>query len=199
MNTFSAESLAAALAIIGIVIIVSALLSGLIERSGLPQVAVFLALGAALGHFGLRVLNIGLDSAALRVVATLSLALVLFTDAVSLNITDVRRRGGLALRLLGPGTLLTAALIALAGWLVLGLPAPGAAILGAALASSDPVLLRGLLRRRDIPADARHALHLESGLNDVARVRGNVTAAILPNSGLSCSSSDRAREYSSGC
>jgi sodium/hydrogen antiporter len=167
MNTFSAESLAAALAIIGIVIIVSALLSGLIERSGLPQVAVFLALGVALGPFGLRVLNVGLDSAALRVVATLSLALVLFTDAVSLNIAEVKRRGALALRLLGPGTLLTAALIALAGWLILGLPAPGAAILGAALASSDPVLLRGLLRRRDIPADARHALHLESGLNDV--------------------------------
>jgi sodium/hydrogen antiporter len=167
MNTFSAESLAAALAIIGIVIIVSALLSGLIERSGLPQVAVFLALGVALGPFGLRVLNVGLDSAALRVVATLSLALVLFTDAVSLNIAEVKRRGALALRLLGPGTLLTAALLALAGWLVLGLPAPGAAILGAALASSDPVLLRGLLRRRDIPADARHALHLESGLNDV--------------------------------
>jgi NhaP-type Na+/H+ or K+/H+ antiporter len=168
MNTFSAESLAAALAIIGIVIIVSALLSGLIERSGLPQVAVFLALGAALGPFGLRVLNIELDSAALRVVATLSLALVLFTDAVSLNIAEVKRRGALALRLLGPGTLLTAALIALAGWLILRLPPPGAAILGAALASSDPVLLRGLLRRRDIPADARHALQLESGLNDVA-------------------------------
>jgi len=67
MNTFSAESLAAALAIIGIVIIVSALLSGLIERSGLPQVAVFLALGAALGPFGLRVLDISLRSAALRV------------------------------------------------------------------------------------------------------------------------------------
>ena len=167
MNSFSAESFAAALAIIGIVIIISALLSGLIERSGLPQVAVFLALGAALGHFGLRVLDIGLDSAALRVVATLSLALVLFTDAVSLNIAEVKRRGGLALRLLGPGTLLTAALIALAGWLLLGIPASGAAILGAALASSDPVLLRGLLRRRDIPAEARHALHLESGLNDV--------------------------------
>lgn len=183
MNAFSAESLAAALAIIGIVIIVSALLSGLIERSGLPQVAVFLALGAALGPFGLRVLNIGLDSAALRVVATLSLALVLFTDAVSLNIAEVKRRGALALRLLGPGTLLTAALIALAGMLVLGLPAPGAAILGAALASSDPVLLRGLLRRRDIPADARHALHLESGLNDVVLLPVVIIAMAFLNHG----------------
>jgi sodium/hydrogen antiporter len=98
MSIFSTESFVAALAIIGIVIIVSALLSGLIERSGLPQVAVFLALGAALGHYGLRVLNIDLNSAALRVVATLSLALVLFTDAVSLNIAEVKRRGGLALR-----------------------------------------------------------------------------------------------------
>lgn len=167
MNSISAESLAAALAIIGVVIIISALLSGLIDRSGLPQVAVFLALGVAIGPFGLQMLNISLDSPTLRVVATLSLALVLFTDAVTLNITEVRQRAALTFRLLGPGTLLTAALIALAGWWVLDLPAAGAAILGAALASNDPVLLRGLLRRRDIPADARHALQLESGLNDV--------------------------------
>ena len=167
MSSFSAESLAAALAIIGVVIIISALLSGLIERSGLPQVAVFLGLGAALGPFGLRLLNISLDSATLRAVATLSLALVLFTDAVSLNIAEVRRQSALAFRLLGPGTLLTAAIIAVAGWWVLSLPVAAAAILGAALASNDPVLLRGLLRRRDIPDDARHALQLESGLNDV--------------------------------
>jgi NhaP-type Na+/H+ or K+/H+ antiporter len=166
LNTFSPDLFAAALAIIGIVIIISALLSGLIDRSGLPQVAVFLALGAALGPYGLSVLNISLDSAALHAVSILSLSLVLFTDAVSLDIAQVRRRSGLAFRLLGPGTLLTAALIALAGWGVLGLPVPAAAILGAALASTDPVLLRGLLRRRDIPEDARQPLQLESGLND---------------------------------
>ena len=62
MDTFSAESFVAALAIIGTVVIVSALLSGLIERSGLPQVAVFLALGAALGPAGLGLLNLSLDS-----------------------------------------------------------------------------------------------------------------------------------------
>ncbi len=167
MGAFNAEFFAIGLAIIGIVIIISALLSGLVERSGLPQVAVFLALGAALGPFGLGVLRISLDSPALHIVATLSLALVLFTDAVSLNITDVKRRTALVLRVLGPGTLLTAALIALAGWWLLGVSIPAAAMLGAALASTDPVLLRGLLRRRDVPDDARHALQLESGLNDL--------------------------------
>ncbi len=167
MNGFSSESFTAALAIIGIVIVVSALLSGLIERSGLPQVAVFLGLGAALGTFGLGVLNISLDSPTLRVVATLSLALVLFTDAVSLNISEIKRNAALAVRVLGPGTLLSAVVIAIAGWWLLGLAVAAAAILGAALASSDPVLLRGVLRRRDIPANARHALQLESGLNDI--------------------------------
>ena len=44
----STEFLIAGLALIGIVIVVSALLSGLIDRSGLQQVAVFLAIGAAL-------------------------------------------------------------------------------------------------------------------------------------------------------
>jgi NhaP-type Na+/H+ or K+/H+ antiporter len=163
----NAESFMTALAIIGVVIIVSALLSGLIDRSGLPQVAVFLALGAALGPYGLGLLYVGPDSATLRVVATLSLALVLFTDAVTLNIKEVRQRASLAFRLVGPGTLLTAALIAVAGCWLLGLSIAEAAILGAALASCDPVLLRGLLRRRDIPMDARQGLHLESGLNDV--------------------------------
>ncbi len=45
----SPELFAETLALVGAVIIIAALLSGLIERSGLPQVAVFLALGALLG------------------------------------------------------------------------------------------------------------------------------------------------------
>ncbi len=165
-GALNTEAFATALALIGVVILVSALLSGFIERSGLPQVAVFLALGAALGPAGLGALDIGLDSPALRVVATLSLALVLFTDAVTLNIAEVKRHSALALRVLGPGSLLSAALVGLAGWWLLGLSPAAAAILGAALASTDPVLLRGLLRRPDLPRSARQALHLESGLND---------------------------------
>ena len=168
MGGFGADSLIAGLAIIGIVIVVSALLSGLIDRSGLPQVAVFLGIGAALGPAGLGVFNLTLDSPILRVVATLSLTLVLFTDAVALNTSEVRRNAGLAFRMLGPGTILCAALTAFAGWWLLRIPPAGAAILGAALASTDPVLLRGLLRRRDIPGTARQALQIESGLNDAA-------------------------------
>src|SRR5215208_41306 len=161
------DPLVTGLAIIGIVIVVSALLSGLIDKTGLPQVAVFICIGAALGPAGLSVFNMTLESPALRVVATLSLTLVLFTDAVTLSISEVKRHSGLAFRMLGPGTILCAAVTALAAWWLLKVPPAAAAILGAALASTDPVLLRGLLRRRDIPDTARQALQLESGLNDV--------------------------------
>ena len=167
MGTLSAEALTAMLALVGIVIIVSALLSGLVERSRFPQVAVFLALGAALGPEGLGVLQLTLDSPVVRVVATLSLTLVLFTDAVTLNIAEARQHSKLAFLVLGPGTLLSAALIALVAWRVLGLSPAAATILGAALASTDPVLLRSLLNSPDIPSATRQALRLESGLNDV--------------------------------
>lgn len=167
MSQFNSEALVTILALVGIVIMIAALLSGVIERSGFPQVAVFLLMGAALGPAGLGILNLTLASPILHIVATLSLVLVLFTDAISLNLAEVRRSRTLAMLLLGPGTLLSAALIAVLSWWLLGLSPAAAALLGAALASTDPVLLRGLLRREGIPSAARQALRIESGFNDI--------------------------------
>jgi NhaP-type Na+/H+ or K+/H+ antiporter len=161
------ESFTATVALIGLVILVSSLLSGVVERTGIPQVAIFLLLGAVLGPFGLGVFDLGLDSPALRAIATLGLVLVLFSDAISIDLSAVRRNARLAILVLGPGSLIPAVLIAVASRYLLGLPWAAAAIVGASLASTDPVLLRGLLRRQDVPAQARLALRLESGMNDV--------------------------------
>jgi NhaP-type Na+/H+ or K+/H+ antiporter len=164
--TVGGDPFLATLALIGAVIVISALLSGLIERSGLPQVGVLLALGAVLGPYGLGLIDPRLDSPALHAVSTLSLALVLFTDALSLDVAQIRHHLRLTQLVVGPGTVLAAVLVTLAARFLLGLGWPAAAILGAALASTDPVLLRGLLRRPDLPDTARLALRLESGLND---------------------------------
>ena len=161
------DSFLAMIALVGAVIVISALLSGWVDRTGVPQVAVFLAMGALIGPFGLGLLDATADSPILRVVATLSLVLVLFTDAVSLDMKEVREHRLLASLVLGPGTILTTVLIAIAGWYLLDLSLPMAAILGAAIASTDPVLLRGLLRRPALHNSGRQALRLESGLNDV--------------------------------
>ena len=167
MSTFTTESFTAALALVGIVIIVSSLLSGAVERSGVPQVAIFLLLGVVVGPAGLGLVELSLASPSLRVIATLGLVLVLFSDAIAMDIAEVRRHRRLALLVLGPGTLIPAALIALAAWWLLGLAPAAAAVLGAALASTDPVLLRSLLRSQALPATTRLALRLESGMNDV--------------------------------
>jgi sodium/hydrogen antiporter len=167
LHTLSAESFASTLALVGVVVMVAALLSGVVDRWRVPQVAVFLLLGLVLGSKGLGLITFRLESPILQTIATIALVLVLFTDAVSVDVAAMRQYRRLASLVLGPGTVLTAALIALAAWGLLGLgPAP-AVILGAALASTDPVMMRGLLRGADVPAAARQALGLESGLNDI--------------------------------
>lgn len=160
------EHFVATVALIGIVIVVASLLSGIIERIGIPLVGAFLVLGAALGPAGFGLIDVRLAAPELRVLATLGLVLVLFSDAVTINLRSVREQRRLVAVVLGPGTLLPAAIIAMAAHWLLGFPAAAAAILGAALASTDPVLLRAVLRAPSLPPTARVALRLESGTND---------------------------------
>lgn len=166
MTTFNPELFLSTLALVGAVIVVSTLVSGLVEKTGVPQIFVFLGLGAAIGPAGLNLINVDLHSPILRVVATLSLVLVLFTDAVSLNLSEVRKHRFLSFLVLGPGTIFSALLIAVFSWWLLGLPPAAALILGAALASTDPVMLRALLRKPGLHTGVRQALRLEGGMND---------------------------------
>lgn len=178
MNQFVAT-----IALIGIVIVVASLLSGIIERVGIPLVAGFLLLGAALGPSGFRIIDVQLHSPELQVLATLGLALVLFSDAVGVDVLEVRERKRLALAVLGPGTLLPAVVIGASAFWLLKLPVAAAAILGAAIASTDPVLLRSVLRSPALSSTARVALRLESGMNDVALLPIVVLATIAMQRG----------------
>jgi NhaP-type Na+/H+ or K+/H+ antiporter len=173
------EDFTITVALVGIVILVASLLSGAIERTGLPIVAAFLALGAILGPHGLGILDIGFESPALHVIAMLALALVLFSDAVTIDVTQVRTRKPLLWRLLGPGTLFPAAILALAARFMLGMSWPLSAILGAALASTDPVMLRSILRFPRFPVDPRIALRIETGMNDVVLLPIVVVSVLL--------------------
>ncbi|MEO8579964.1 MAG: cation:proton antiporter [Gemmatimonadales bacterium] len=177
------ESFVTTVALIGMVIVVASLLSGVIERSGFPLVAIFLVLGAALGPWGLGIADIGFHSPALHALAMLGLALLLFSDAVTLDTSQLRARGAMLWRLLGPGTFIPATITALTAWLLLGLSGPAAAILGAALASTDPVLLRTVLRSKALPESPRIALRLETGMNDVVLLPIVILSMLLLPSG----------------
>lgn len=156
----------AMIALTGVVVAISALFSGALERRGVSLVIVFLALGLVVGPYALNLANFEFSSPLLRVAAMVSLTMVLFSDAVSVRPRELRAHARLAAIILGPGTLATAAIVGFAAYWLLNVDATGSAILGAALASTDPVLLRSVLRDPKVSPDVRQTLRLESGLND---------------------------------
>jgi sodium/hydrogen antiporter len=149
------------------VLVVSALAAGLVERAPLSFPMLFLGLGFLLGDRGLQVISIGLDSSVLEVVAVVALALVLFLDAVNLELTELRRDWLVPVLVLGPATLLVIGLLAGLGTLLLDLPVVLALLLGTILASTDPVVLRDVLRDLRIPRSVRRTLSVEAGTNDI--------------------------------
>jgi NhaP-type Na+/H+ or K+/H+ antiporter len=149
------------------VLVVSALAAGLVERAPLSFPMLFLGLGFLLGDRGLGFISIGLDNDVLEVVAVVALALVLFLDAVNLELTELRRDWLVPVLVLGPATLLVIGLLAGAAMLLLELPVILALLLGTILASTDPVVLRDVLRDPRIPRSVRRALRVEAGTNDI--------------------------------
>ncbi len=153
--------------VIAVVLTVTALASGLVERSPLSFPLIFLGLGFLLGSQGIDELDVGPHSPFLEVVATLTLALVLFLDAVKIQITELGKRWLVPALILGPGTGLIIAIGALPFGLFLNFGWILAFIGGAVLASTDPVVLRDIVRDERIPRSVRQVLKIEAGMNDL--------------------------------
>jgi NhaP-type Na+/H+ or K+/H+ antiporter len=156
-----------AMGIIAAVLIVAALVSGVVDRAPISFPMIFLGLGFLLGPAGLRWIDLDVHSPLLEVVAVISLALVLFMDAVNVDIDELKADWFVPLLTLGPGTLLTIAGIAAAAHWLLGALPLAAVLLGAILASTDPVVLRDVVRDPRIPRSVRRALSVEAGMNDL--------------------------------
>jgi NhaP-type Na+/H+ or K+/H+ antiporter len=154
-------------ALVALVLIVSGLASGVIERAPLSFPIIFLGLGFLLGANGLDVLDIEPESAGLEAVAFLVLALALFLDATRLRIGEIGAAGLIPMLSLGPGTLIIIALVALGSYLLLGLSVVQSLLVGTILASTDPVVLRDVVRNERIPRSIRRALTIEAGTNDL--------------------------------
>ena len=90
--------------IIALVLTIIGLVSGLVERSPLSFPLIFLGLGFLLGKGGLSALDMGPHDLMLEIIATLTLALVLFLDAVKLQVEELGRRWLVPALVLGPGT-----------------------------------------------------------------------------------------------
>jgi NhaP-type Na+/H+ or K+/H+ antiporter len=154
-------------AVAAAVLTISALLAGIVARAPLSFPIVFLALGLTLGEGTTGALAVELDSDALQTVAFATLALVLFLDAMNLELAVMRRDWLVPALALGPGTLLVIGLTAASAMVIVGLDPVIAFIVGAVLASTDPVVLRDIVRDDRLPRSVRNALAIEGGTNDL--------------------------------
>ena len=166
-GAFDEHQLVVYLGAVGLVIVVSGLVSGLVERGPLSQVLVFVGLGVAVGPSGLGVIDLGIESPAVQVLATISLVLVLFTDAIKINLGQLKTNWLLPALALGPGAFLTIGLVGMMALVIFGLPWQLALLVGTILASTDAVLLRDVTRDPRLPLSVRHTLSIEAGANDL--------------------------------
>ena len=154
-------------ALMATVLTISALASGVVERAPLSFPMIFLGLGFLLGPGMFGVITVDSHNPALEAIAILSLTLVLFLDAVQIQVDEIRSDWRIPMLTLGPGTLLTIAIVGVAAYLLIGATPLEALLLGAILASTDPVVLRDVIRNEGIPRSVRRALSIEAGMNDL--------------------------------
>jgi NhaP-type Na+/H+ or K+/H+ antiporter len=127
----------------------------------------FLTAGLIFGSEGLGWIDFGPRSEQVRVLAEVTLTLVLFADASRIDVPALRREYRLPLRLLGIGLPLTI----VAGWAV-GAGLFGSfslaevLILAVILAPTDAALGQSVVTDPRLPSRIRQGLNVESGLND---------------------------------
>jgi NhaP-type Na+/H+ or K+/H+ antiporter len=153
--------------LLAVVLIVAPLIAGLVTRGPVSFPMLFLCLGLILGPGALGLVSMDARSPALESVATISLALVLFLDAAKLDADDLRRNWRVPTLSLGPVTLLTVGGVAAAGHFLFGAGLVPSLLLGAVLATTDPVVMRDVVRNEKIPRSVRQALDVEAGMNDI--------------------------------
>jgi NhaP-type Na+/H+ or K+/H+ antiporter len=155
------------LAIVAALIMVWGAMSARLARFDVTAPIVFVVAGLALTHGPLAPLGYQPSNEAIKGLAEITLALVLFCDASRVGLHEIRVDAGLYLRLLGIGLPLT---IGLGTLLALALPGVGniwfALVVGAALAPTDAALGAGVMANPVVPARIRRLINVESGLND---------------------------------
>lgn len=156
-----------AFAVLALLVLGWAVVSGRLARWNITGPLVFTVAGYLLGNPAWGPLAIDADVPSLHLLAELTLALVLFSDASKVDFSQLRRDLRVPERLLGIGLPLTVILGALAAAVLFGdFTWALAAFVGAALAPTDAALSEQVIDDERVPVRVRRALNVESGLND---------------------------------
>lgn len=144
-----------------------ALVSERLAMSLVTAPMVFTTVGIALGPAGVGWFDLDLDDSVVAILVEATLVLVLFTDAIRIDLRVLRTESWLPTRLLGIGLPLTFLLGTLGAAVVLtDLTTIEAALVAAILSPTDAALGQAVVSDRRLPVRLRQGLNVESGLND---------------------------------
>lgn len=157
---------AAAIASVAGLIFAWAVLSGVFGKRGITGALIFTIAGYLLSNPGWGPIPIDVETSLIHVIAEVTLALLLFSDAARVNVRMLRQDLALPVRLLGIGLPLAVVVGALLAAVMLDLPWALALFIGAALVPTDAALSAQVINDERVPMRLRQALNVESGLND---------------------------------
>jgi potassium/hydrogen antiporter len=150
----------------GLILAVGTLAALLAQKIRIPDVALFLVAGIAVGPHGLGLIDIKADSALNQIILLFGASYILFDGGAALRL-DVLRRVWITIVVIATaGVLITAGITGLAAHYILGIPPAVAMLLGAALASTDPATLVPIFRQVRIRDRVAQTVMSESAFND---------------------------------
>lgn len=155
------------IAILTLLIALYAAVADRLGRWSITMPMVFVLAGFVLGPGVTGMLPLSPNSETVKTLTEITLAVLLFADASTLQLSEVRRDARLPARLLGIGLPLT--IICGAAVALLLQPQEGwafAFLLGTILAPTDAALGLPIFNNPRVPVRIRRALNVESGLND---------------------------------
>jgi NhaP-type Na+/H+ or K+/H+ antiporter len=155
------------LVIFAVFILIYSTIAGAVERTWISGAIIFTAFGLLIGPVGLDLISFKADREAIRTLAELTLALVLFTDAAGADMGVLKKFEKLPVRLLLVGLPLTILLGFGVGVLLFkDLSLFEVALLATMLAPTDAALGKAVVSNEAVPNPVRQGLNVESGLND---------------------------------
>ena len=155
------------LAVVAGIIVAYAVVSHRLDRTPVTAAIFFVSCGLLFGNKGLGWIDLGSGSESVRLLAEVTLTLVLFADASRIDVSALRREYLVPARLLGIGlplTILTG--FALAAGFFGELSTGEALLLAIILAPTDAALGQAVVTDTRVPSRIRQGLNVESGLND---------------------------------
>ena len=150
----------------GLILAIGTIAGFVAQKIRIPDVAIFLLAGIALGPHGLKLIDIGADSALNQIILLFGASYILFDGGAALRIPVLKQVWITIVVLATAGVLITAVIVALAAHLVFGLAPVLALLLGSSIASTDPATLLPIFRQIRISERVAQTVMSESAFND---------------------------------